>query len=1143
MNVKSFSAMPLRGLEQGREVHRIYKAGPATLAMTMNYLVSRQLKPCVIFPTSRDLTRTQCFLNLFTPDADVFFWEREWLFLRQIPVDKRRGWGEVWNFLFSLHQGSNWKGMGITLDCLPPFLPSGHEVRTNHLYLRPGDELVPEMILETLINWGYKRLSMVGAQGEIAVRGDIMDIFAPGFGLPLRMEFFGDNLESIRLFDPATQRSHKKLEQAVFLPVSPIIAGDDYIRKAREKWKRLWTTGKLTKSRRDELRMHLEDHELDIPPGLYFEQISGILDRIKDENVRLILVDASNIRPRIEEISWGWQEWAREQNLPYDEIFDSANNILDALSEPGSILSDSLVIGEKQSGRELAEKEIREFADYFWTPEDQKRPWPALLGFLHDWRSHAQQVLLVFRSHKSLQKFIRLVEHENLTLHHDWDPATKGLFALVSDLRGGAWLNWNQTLILGEDVLQPGAQSSVKTASRDFKGLSGFDDIRPDDLLVHRDYGLSRFGGLHRIQAGDFSNDYILLVFSGEDKLYLPVDSLNLVQKYKGPEAKPPALDKLGGSRWQKAKSSVRKAVEKIARDLVDMYAYRKVAKGFSYSPPDDLLYEFEASFGFDETPDQEKAIQEVLADMDNPQPMDRLVCGDVGFGKTEVAMRAAFKAVADGKQAALLCPTTVLAEQHYQTFRRRMQDFSITVSMLSRFVPQKRQQKIVNALAQGKVDIVIGTHRILSRDINIPNLSLLILDEEQRFGVRHKEKIKKMRQNIDVLTLTATPIPRTLQLSMSGIRTLSVINTPPVDRKPVETSIIERDDDFLRSTLQRELARNGQVFWVYNRVRGLDRVAEYVKKLVPEARVSVAHGQMLERELEKTMHLFWHGEVDVLVCTSIIESGLDFPKANTLIVDQAQLFGLGQLYQLRGRVGRSGEQAYAYFIVPSLAGLSEIARKRMRIILEMDYLGAGFQVAMQDLRLRGAGNILGEAQSGNIGRVGLDMFLEMLNEEVQKVRGEETGPSREPEMNVRFAAHIPEDYIAGGTERLRYYKQLSASRDEVGLEEVVSEIVDRFGNIPRTFKVFLEVLRIKLVLSELGAFRAELFENRMRLIWDENDCPISGDKIVSWLSDKSEFVSLLPPAGIELRSSDGDLLSSLDFWKKKIVELRDINT
>jgi transcription-repair coupling factor (superfamily II helicase) len=620
------------------------------------------------------------------------------------------------------------------------------------------------------------------------------------------------------------------------------------------------------------------------------------------------------------------------------------------------------------------------------------------------------------------------------------------------------------------------------------------------------------------MEAGKVAGDYLLLTYSGEDKLYLPVDRLNLVQRYKGPEGADPSLDKLGGPAWKRAKDKAKKAIEKIAAELVEMYAYRQVAKGYAYDPVDDMYREFEASFGFEETPDQERAISDVLEDMEKPAPMDRLVCGDVGFGKTEVAMRAAMRAALNGKQSAILCPTTVLAEQHYHTFTRRLADFPVTVGMISRFVPRARQKEILAAAERGEIDILIGTHRLLSGDVSLPNLGLMVLDEEQRFGVKAKEKLKHFRKNIDVLALTATPIPRTLQLSLSGIRQLSVIETPPEDRKPVRTSLIERDDKALKAILEREMARGGQVFWVHNRVQGLGRVTEHVKSLAPDARIGMAHGQMRERELEETMHKFWHGELDVLVCTAIIESGLDFPRANTLIVDNAQIFGLGQLYQLRGRVGRSDRQAFAYFVIPSLKSLPETARRRLQVILEMDYLGAGFQIAREDLRIRGAGNILGEVQSGSMARVGIDLFMEMLSEEVGRIKGEQVKQATEPEMGILFDARIPEEYLPDPHDRLRYYKALSSARDDMATAELLAELKDRFGPPPEEALRFIEVLRLKRVLSKLRAERADLYPNRVVVSWNGGDGAPSPEKVVSWVSNRDEWAKLKPPAKIELR-------------------------
>ncbi|MFW6324552.1 MAG: transcription-repair coupling factor, partial [Desulfovibrionales bacterium] len=905
-------------------------------------------------------------------------------------------------------------------------------------------------------------------------------------------------------------------------------------------WNSRWKTGDLSKTARIGFEEDLSQGQPVLWPGLYYREPIQLRE-ILPEDALYLLADATEIRPRLQEAEWKWHEYLeqveaeRRISIPRSDVVSTLSEARETWLNKPQLLFESLTVGRKKEGIELPEKSILSFEDLFWKRDQQDRPWQTLIASLKEWSRSSNQVILSFHSERSRRKFLHLIEEEGLSFTTRYVPGKRGLFALISSFSRRIDLSWNQTRILAEDVLQPGRKKmSVRDRTGAFKGLRSFDEISRNDLLVHRDYGLARFGGLKRLNMGNGSNDFLLLQYANDDRLFLPVDRLGLVQKYKGPEGVEPALDKLGGVRWKNTKERVRKAIEKIAQDLVAMYAFRKVAKGYSYSPVSEMFREFEASFGFEETPDQAHAIAEVLRDMDQPEPMDRLVCGDVGFGKTEVALRAAFRAVMDGKQVALLCPTTVLAEQHYQNFLQRMKDFPVTVAMLSRFVPRAKQLPVLEAAKRGGVDILIGTHRILSKDVHLPNLGLLILDEEQRFGVKHKERVKKLRKTVDVLTLTATPIPRTLQLSLSGIRSLSVIETPPLERKPVETALIQREPEMLKGVLERELAREGQVFWVSNRVQGLERVREFVQDLVPEAKVGIAHGQMPERQLEQAMHQFWHGEMDVLVCTSIIESGLDFPKANTLVVDNAHMFGLGQLYQLRGRVGRSERQAYSYFVIPDLERLSEKARKRLQVILDMDYLGAGFQVAMEDLRLRGAGNILGEVQSGNIGKIGLDLFLEMLEQEVSRLKGEPSSVHTETELTIGFNANIPESYMNDSRERLKYYKALSTTGTEEGIEEIVEEIRDRFGPLPLPLATFVEVLRLKQTLGSLQVQKADLHSSRISLTWAEQTTAFDPMSLISWVEDRKDWAKLQPPACLELRI-DGN--GNMDKILKKVRE------
>lgn len=983
------------------------------------------------------------------------------------------------------------------------------------LDLAPNQDYSPDLIIGQALEWGYSRTQMVTSPGEMARRGDILDIFPPGYPKPCRLEFFGDTIEEIRLFDAETQRSLENLEELLLLPASPIPADAAGAAAASAHLDGLLEAGRLNENEHYLIRKRLGQGGQEITPGLVSDKPSFFEDWLPRETLWILPGDSAEA---LRGARASLKEALEDTEAPLQQ---PAALALRRANQPAPwnafqcVIFERLELGVAEKGTSLPERSIGAFTDLFPLVEERDRPWQTLVRALKDWRQKFSQILLSFATERKRAKFLKLAGQDGINPLLHYGPGQEGTFALISPFNSGLELDWDRVLILGEEIIYPRTDKRQRKASAAFRGLDNFSDIRPGDLLVHRDYGIGRYAGLETLTVGNAANDFLLLEYSGSDKLYVPADRLGLVQKFKGQEGVEPALDRLGTQAWQNGKERARKAIEKIAADLVQMYAYRKVTKGFRYGPPDELYHEFEATFAFEETPDQARAIQDVLEDMEKPQPMDRLVCGDVGFGKTEVALRAAFRAAAEGRQVALLCPTTVLAEQHYQTFRSRLAGFPINVGLLSRFVPKAQQKETLKACAQGQVDILIGTHRLLSSDVKLPNLALLILDEEQRFGVRHKEKLKALKQNVDVLTLTATPIPRTLQLSMSGIRDLSIIETAPVDRKPVASAILERDDATLAQVIERELAREGQVFWVYNRVHDIGRVVEYVQKLAPKARIGVAHGQMPEKELETTMRKFWHGELDVLVSTSIIESGLDFPRANTLIVDQAQMFGLGQLYQLRGRVGRSDRQAYAYLVVPDAKRLTDVSAERLRVILNMDYLGAGFQVAMEDLRLRGAGNILGEAQSGHMTRVGLDLYLEMLEQEVHKLKGEPE-PVAEPEINLGLAAHIPQSYIEDGRERLRYYKALTSAQDGPGREEVALAMRDRFGQYPQEVANFLAVLNFKQFLGQLQVEKADIMPEGIRLAWRRDQTVIEPERIAETVKKHPEL-RLAPPASLSL--------------------------
>ncbi|MDR1777187.1 MAG: transcription-repair coupling factor [Desulfovibrio sp.] len=1031
--------------------------------------------------------------------------------------------------------------VGDISNLVPRYMPlSFFAAKT--LDVRRGDEFSPQLVMEQASEWGYERVSLVNRPGDMAIRGHIFDIYPSGYARPLRLEFFGDTVEEIRIFDQESQRSIISLEKMTLLPISPLALNPAETETAARRCDTLLAEGRISENDNYSFKKALDRGGEGLWPGSVFDGASDVEDWLGKDCLWL-LPGETDSGQALHETRLALKEKLENEQSPLPQ---PSSLVLRKHSRPApwrgfqQIFAEPLLTGVEARGVNLAERRLHAFSDLFPLPGAQDRPWQHLAAGLKVWRQSRRQVILSFSSERGRAKFLKLAERDGIAPNLCYSPDGSGIFALVSPFRSGVEFVWDNTLLLGEDMLQPKADNIPRVASRAFKGLDSFENLADGDLLVHRDYGIGRFAGLHHLELNNVANDFLLIEYSGKDKLYVPADKISLIQRFKGPDGVEPPLDRLGGSGWLAGREKARKAIEKIAADLVEMYAWRKIAKGWRYGPPDELYSEFESTFGFEETPDQAKAIAEVMDDMEKPEPMDRLVCGDVGFGKTEVALRAAFRAASEGRQVAMLCPTTVLAEQHYQTFRARLSGFPVHVGLLSRFVPRARQQEVIRAAAAGQIDILIGTHRLVSNDVKLPNLALLILDEEQRFGVRHKEKLKSMKKNVDVLTLTATPIPRTLQLSMSGIRELSVIETAPLERKPVATTILRRDDAALAGVVSRELERKGQVFWVYNRVQGLEREAEYVKKLAPQARIGIAHGQMNEKMLEENMHKFWHGELDVLVCTAIVESGLDFPLANTLIVDQAQMFGLGQLYQLRGRVGRSDRQAYACFIVPDAERLTEKAEERLRVVRDMDYLGAGFQLAMEDLRLRGAGNILGEVQSGHMSRVGLDLFLEMLEQCVARLKGEKMPRCEETEISLGLSAHIPASYIEDSRERLRFYKALSSARDGAEREQTALALRDRFGPLPEELNNFLAVLNLKQFLGQLQAARADIRREAVRLTWPDGQTAVRPEKLVE-LAARTPGAKLHPPSGITLPLPEGPFAEGLQSLQDALGKTRDV--
>jgi transcription-repair coupling factor (superfamily II helicase) len=969
------------------------------------------------------------------------------------------------------------------LECLAP-----PEILMEHVEYRVRGELIDiEPLCRRLIDRGYYPVALVEEYGDLSRRGGVLDIYVPSYRWPLRFEFFGDELESIRLFHPGSQRSLGSLEDVVLLPASEIILDNQGRARAQEAVYTDVSEGILSPSAGnawlERIQEGYQDGNFESVFPVFYEKTSTLLDYL-DPRTILVWSDVNRSRMEMAEkysqicnatASDAWRkpptELFEDPRLVYENARRFQQVSINALFEPSdcSRIFDmgtmchselSLTIKSHQHKERILEPLAQQFRK--WQQDgiipylvcQQKEQAKRLAELLKGYGSEALFSTLPFAQES----------YESVAVK-----------VLVGPSLGGFLWPAERLAIVSEEELfgRKSRRASRKPVSGIF--LNSFQDLHLGDYVVHVDHGIGVYRELVHLNVRGIESDFLLVEYQDADRLYVPVDKLDRVQKYLGIEGHQPRVDKLGGKSWESAKKKARESAERIAQELLNLYAQRQVNQGFRFSPPDSFFHEFEATFAYEETADQVRAIEDVLADMGSPQPMDRLICGDVGYGKTEVAIRAAFKAVMDGKQVAMLVPTTVLAEQHYQTFEDRFVGFPVTVAALSRFKTSAQQKQVLRGLERGTIDIVVGTHRLLQKDVIFRDLGLVIVDEEQRFGVNHKEMLKKLRVAVDVLTLSATPIPRTLHMTLSGIRDMSVIETPPQDRRSIDTFVCKYDELTVREAIYRELNRGGQVFLVHNHVNSIYQMAAKLTQLVPGIRLAVAHGQMKERELEKVMVDFVHRKVDVLVCTTIIESGLDIPAANTIIINRADKFGLAQIYQLRGRVGRSNEQAYAYLVVPEENLITRDAQRRLRALLDFSELGAGFKIALNDLQIRGGGTILGSAQSGNIAAVGYELYLELLEKTVRKLKGEQVDAETiEPEMNLRISAFLPDTFIPDTDQRLIAYKRLATIREEQDLSDLTKEWRDRYGQPPEAARNLILLAKMRLLLKRVGVLRID---------------------------------------------------------------------
>ncbi len=1030
--------------------------------------------------------------------------------------------------------------------------------------LATGEQIEREALVDWLIRAGYERTRIVQVRGEFAVKGGILDLYPPDTPFPVRLDFFGDELEHMRFFDPVSQRSFKDINELVLLPANEVLLFPDLLETAKGRLVEAasrygWAAGDVYKimDNLDSLRL-VEDQRSLLP--LFYSKPVFLTDYLPQGSLAVFLdVEevAASERLFLEAAQNSYDE-ARETGkvlFPVEHFFADRKALANRVRERSALWSfstgNTVVEHHKVNplglaGNTFAPCSLETVPAQIPMPIVARTKTEQLLGdqmdALRGLADKGGQILLVLPTLRQMDRMSKLLEHYGVVESRDevselngpliGNLGKAGLFMKQGVLETGfSYPSGNLHVIAESDILGISASRTSKRArpTRNRVSELTFEELAEGDFVVHRDHGIAIYRGLVRMEAGGVPGEYLLLEYRGGDKLYLPVDRLALVQKYLGIEGRSPKLDKLGGGSWHLVKKKIKRAIWEIAHELVDLYALRKVRKGYAFSEPGLMYRQFEAAFPYSETHDQAKAIREILQDMTSPRPMDRLLCGDVGYGKTEVAMRAAFKAVEDGKQVAVLVPTTLLAEQHERTFKRRFTNFPVNVASLSRMKSRGEQTRILKDVREGKVDILIGTHRLLQKDVRFKDLGLMIVDEEHRFGVRHKEQLKKMRREVDCLALTATPIPRTLQLSLLGIRDLSVIDTPPEDRLPVKTYLAEFDDTLIRAAIEKELARSGQVFFIHNRIKGIERIADHLRSLVKEAKIAVAHGQMSPQELEAIMVDFVRGEIDVLVCTTIVESGLDIPTANTVIINRADMLGLADIYQLRGRVGRAGEQAYAYFLVPKLDSLGRDAFKRLKAVVETSVAGGGFKLAMKDLQIRGAGNILGVSQSGQIADVGYELYLDLLKTAVDELKGLPTEEVIEPEVSLGIPAYIPDDYIGHVEDRLAMYRMISKA-DQEEAESLLAELEDRYGPAPEEVKNLFGLADIKRVLRAINGVRLDISRKKgggakLFLTFGEKG-PSNAENVINLVASHGQF-QLLPDERlvISLQKGQDDLM------------------
>lgn len=1044
--------------------------------------IFNEINDSIVVVTHNEIEAKNLYEDLSFYSTDVYLLPiREVVFYNVDAISGDLRWARL-KVIKEILNNKKKKIIVTSIDAMTALYTPREKYLNYSISIKTGDEVDLKDISKKLIECGYERVEVVEGKGEFSFRGGILDVFPPIAIYPYRIELFGDEVESIRTFNVESQRSIEKVKIVKIFPAKEVIVDEESKNNANkeiinELESIIEKSNKQNSDQVEKIRGIVNKNlemlnetstfeTIDSYLPFFYEKMESLFDYL--DGYTFVIDDLKRCEGKIESIYYEFNE-NYLAFIQRGDILPTQNKLLIDKEELLIKLDKSNVITlntfEVKSDILTAYKDI-EFNQI--TSNNYNGQLDLLIEDIKKRKSEGFRTLILSGTRTRGERLVKTLRERDVeSVYKDEVDSIELGQAIVTFgnlLKGFEYPDLKVCVISDKEVFGEARKSLPKKTNKK-KGvgkIKSFAELKPGDYVVHANHGIGVFKGIKQIDIAGNTRDYLDIVYDKGDKLYVPVDQLDLVQKYIGTEGKTPKINKLGGNEWQKAKAKVRKSINEIAEDLVKLYAARATLKGYKYSKDTEWQRQFEDEFPYEETPDQLTSLQEIKKDMESDKPMDRLLCGDVGYGKTEVAIRAAFKAVMDGKQVAFLVPTTILAEQHYKNLVKRFSDFPVKIDMLSRFRTTKQQKATLQALKEGNVDILIGTHRLVSKDITFKDLGLLIVDEEQRFGVAQKEKIKSIKKNVDVLTLSATPIPRTLHMSLTGVRDISVIETPPEERHPIQTYVVEQNDQLIRDAILREVGRGGQVYFVYNRVESIQGMANYIRELVPECKVGIIHGQMTEKQLEAEMINFMQKEYDVLVCTTIIETGIDISNVNTMIVNNADKMGLSQLYQLRGRVGRSNKIAYAYFMYTKDKVLTEVAEKRLKALKDFTELGSGFKIAMRDLEIRGAGNMMGSSQHGHMAAIGYDLYCRMLEDTVKLIKGEIEQEPIETIVDIKIDAYIPSTYIEDEIQKIEVYKKIAAIEDMNDYNDIKDELEDRYSVIPESVYNLMDIAYVK---------------------------------------------------------------------------------